>query len=371
MHLGLIIYGSLDSLSGGYLYDRRLVTHLRSQGDSVEIISLPWRNYLLHLKDNFSFRLFHRLADLQVDLLLQDELNHPSLFILNYRLRKQISYPIVSIVHLLRSTEAFSEWQSRIHRLVERRYLSSVDGFIYNSLTTCQEVENLLREARVQLPPGLVAYPGGDQLNPEISEAEIMHRLQQNDTLQLLFVGNIIPRKGLDVLLNALEKMPTDLWRLTVVGSSHANPSYVQAVSRQISKDGLTSRVNFAGVLGDRELANYMKASHLLVVPSYYEGFGIVYLEGLGFGLPAIGTTRGAAKEIITHGLNGFLISTGDAFELSGYLIELAQNRKRLLEMSLAAHQSYRSHPTWDESMKDVRKFLTEIVDQKNRKYRN
>ena len=44
MRIGLVIYGSLDTLSGGYLYDRMLDEHLRRQGDEVEIISLPWRN---------------------------------------------------------------------------------------------------------------------------------------------------------------------------------------------------------------------------------------------------------------------------------------------------------------------------------------
>jgi len=54
MKLGLIIYGSLDTLSGGYLYDRKLVEYLRRCGDTVEVISLPWRNYARHLADNLS-----------------------------------------------------------------------------------------------------------------------------------------------------------------------------------------------------------------------------------------------------------------------------------------------------------------------------
>ena len=58
MRLGLLIYGSLDTLSGGYLYDRKLVEHLRRAGDSVEIISIPWRSYPAHLADNFSSRLY-------------------------------------------------------------------------------------------------------------------------------------------------------------------------------------------------------------------------------------------------------------------------------------------------------------------------
>ncbi|MFL7868236.1 MAG: glycosyltransferase family 1 protein, partial [Anaerolineales bacterium] len=85
MKFGLVIYGSLDTLSGGYLYDRKLVEYLRKQGDSVEIISLPWRNYAAHLTDNFHFRLPPDL-----DLLIQDELNHPSLLSANSRPR---SYP--------------------------------------------------------------------------------------------------------------------------------------------------------------------------------------------------------------------------------------------------------------------------------------
>ena len=46
MRIGLLIYGGLDNLSGGFLYDRKLVEHLRNQGDQVETVALPWRNYL-------------------------------------------------------------------------------------------------------------------------------------------------------------------------------------------------------------------------------------------------------------------------------------------------------------------------------------
>ena len=83
MRIGLLIYGSLDTLSGGYLYDRKLVEHLRQAGDSVEIVSIPWRSYPAHLADNLSLRLYRRLRDLPVDILLQDELNHPSLALVN------------------------------------------------------------------------------------------------------------------------------------------------------------------------------------------------------------------------------------------------------------------------------------------------
>ena len=131
MRVGLLIYGNLETLSGGYLYDRKLVEHLRAQGDQVEIISLPWRGYLRHLFDNLSGKLRRQLSTLEVDVLVQDELNHPSLFWLNRRIKPHIGYPIVSIVHHLRAKEQRSVWVNWFYRLVERLYLQTVDAFVF------------------------------------------------------------------------------------------------------------------------------------------------------------------------------------------------------------------------------------------------
>jgi glycosyltransferase involved in cell wall biosynthesis len=361
MHIGLLLYGSLDTLSGGYLYDRKLVAYLEAHGDYVEIISLPWRNYIRHLNDNFSPSFRRRLMRLDVDVLLQDELNHPSLFILNHGLRRQISYPIVSIIHLLRSAEDHPAFHNYLYRWIERSYLASVDGFIYNSLTTRQAAEQLLSDTNVLRHPSLVAYPGGNRFNPEISNAVIMHRAE-SDVLRLLFLGNVIPRKGLHVVLKALRQLSTDQWMLTVIGNTNVNPSYSQAINRQIIRNRLSTYVHFAGIVPDSELADYMRANHLLVMPSAYEGYGIVYCEGMGFGLPAVGTNEGAAKEIITHNKDGFLISPGDYVALTDHLEELAKNRQHLLKMSLAARNRYRSLPTWEESTENIRAFLTQIA---------
>ena len=89
MKIGLVIYGDLETLTGGYLYDRMLVEFLRSRGDVVQIFSLPWRNYGRHLFDNLSQRLVRPVSEAQLDILLEDELNHPSLFRLNRRLKER------------------------------------------------------------------------------------------------------------------------------------------------------------------------------------------------------------------------------------------------------------------------------------------
>lgn len=147
MKIGFVIYGSLDTVSGGYLYDRKLVEYLRSQGDTVEIISLPWRNYAAHLADNFRFRL---PSDL--DILIQDELNHPSLIGAN---AGKHSYPVISLVHHLRCSEFRPKWQNDLYRVVEKEYLQSVDGFIFNSKTTHGVVNGLIGKDK----PSVVAYP--------------------------------------------------------------------------------------------------------------------------------------------------------------------------------------------------------------------
>src|SRR5512143_3227650 len=104
MRVGLVIYGSLETLSGGYLYDRQLVEYLRGCGDTVDVISLPRGNYARHLADNLSHNPWRRLQS-SFDVLLQDELSHPSLLRLNRQLHGRVAYPIISIVHHLRSSE--------------------------------------------------------------------------------------------------------------------------------------------------------------------------------------------------------------------------------------------------------------------------
>ncbi|RLT38585.1 MAG: glycosyltransferase family 1 protein, partial [Chloroflexi bacterium] len=145
MRIGLVIYGSLDTLSGGYLYDRKLVEYLRASGDSVEIISLPWRSYPRHLLDNFNPVWRRRLAELDVDVLLQDELNHPSLAWAN-RALANAPFPVVSIVHHLRASEEHPVWRLPFYRWVEGRYLASIDGFVFNSRTTQNAVRSLLQK---------------------------------------------------------------------------------------------------------------------------------------------------------------------------------------------------------------------------------
>jgi glycosyltransferase involved in cell wall biosynthesis len=356
MDIGLLIYGSLNTLSGGYLYDRKLVEHLACQGDQVKIVSLPWRNYARCLTDNLDRELLRRLQSLKVDILLQDELNHPSLFWLNRRLKRSNFFPLVSIVHHLRSNERRPAWQNALYRQVERLYLSGVDGYVFNSQTTRQAVA----QAGVNLSNRAftVAYPAGDRFSPNIGADEILRRAQKTGPLRLIFVGNVIPRKGLHILLQALEALPTRLCQLTVVGRLDVDKAYSNAIRRRIERGGLGDSVHLSGSLSEERLTDSLRSSQLLVVPSFYEGFGIVYLEGMSFGLPAIASSAGAAHEIITHGQNGYLVPPGDARALAEILATLAHDRQILAVASLAARKRYLAHPTWEQTAGRIRSFL-------------
>ena len=350
MKIGLVIYGSLDTLSGGYLYDRQLVEYLRSNGDTVEIISLPWRNYVAHLTDNFRFRL-----PPNVDVLIQDELNHPSLIFAN---RGKHPCPIIALVHHLRCSELRPQWQNAFYRVIEREYLRSVDGFIFNSRTTEKVVNGLVENKK----PGLVAYPPTDRFGEPVSEEEIKNRAGTNP-LRIVFLGNVIERKGLHTLLKAISRQSSD-FRVDVVGSLNSEPAYAKQMQDFIAHNDLASFVFFHGSLDKEPLIEKLKQAHVLVIPSSYEGFGIVYLEGMGFGLPAIGTTAGAAGEIIEHGRTGHLIAPDDSKSLAAHLTSLAKDRSLLTRLSLNARERYLRQPSWEETARSIRQFLHGIANK-------
>jgi glycosyltransferase involved in cell wall biosynthesis len=358
MRIGLIIYGSLDTLSGGYLYDRKLVEYLRAQGDTVEIISLPWRNYAAHLTDNFSFKLPANL-----DILIQDELNHPSLITAN--LGKH-PYAIISLVHHLRCSELHPKWQNNLYHVVEKKYLQSVDGFIFNSQMTKGVVNGLIDNGK----PLVVAYPPTDRFGEAISENEIIERAKSNE-LKILFLGNVIERKGLHTLLDAVKdialtqsvsKDQKSKVRVDVIGSLTSEPKYAEQTQDFITKNQLSSFVFLHNSLNNKPLVEKLKQAHVLIVPSSYEGFGIVYLEGMAFGLPAIGTTAGAASEIIENKKNGYLIEPNDSATLASHISSLAQNRALLTQLSLDARKRYIQQPSWNETAGQIRAFLQSMI---------
>lgn len=354
MKIGLVIYGSLDTLSGGYLYDRKLVDYLRDSGDRVEIFSLTSRAYLPCLGDNLNRNLLQRLVHAKPDILLQDELNHPSLFLLNRRLRALAGFPVISIVHHLRCRESRNPMMRNFYRLVEQRYLRSVDGIIFNSHSTKKSVEKLIGK----VPHSVTAFPGGDRLGSIDQKQAIVDRVFQKGPLQLIFVGNVIPRKGLDELISALAIIKDEPWELSVAGSLDFDRGYAETIKKRIEKLEIAHKIKLLGPLSDTALKDLLKQSHVMAMPFAFEGFGIIYLEAMACGIPAFAGSTGGAKEIVRHDETGYLFDPGDLESLCIRLQEMIHDRHKLLRLSLTARRHYDTFPTWKQSAAKIRNFL-------------
>ena len=354
MRIGLALYGELSSVSGGFLYDRMLVDALRAAGDTVDVFPLPWRSWPRGLTMGFDRRHAASLLDWDGDLLLQDELAHPPLAVVNPLLRRSRAVRLVSIVHHLRLSEAPPPVVRAAVRRVEQSYLASVDGFIFNSTTTRAAVETLLGRAA----PGVVATPGGDRLGPAAAEAVILARCRRPGPLRVLFAGNHIPRKGLHTLVRALTLLPRESWTLTAAGSRTADPAYTRRVERLAAQKGVASQVSFPGHLDDAALAQAYGDHHVLAVPSSYEGFGIVYLEAMACGVVPLASKAGGAAEIVEHGRSGFLAAPGRVREIAAALAGLAADRDRLSRMALEARRRFTAFPGWQASMASAVRWL-------------
>jgi len=348
MRVGLTLYGSLAAHSGGFRYDRELVDGLRRTGDTVEVVELPWRAYGRGLLDNGSRRLRRRL-DVDVDVMLQDELAHPSLV----RTNRHLSYPVVSVVHHLRASEP--RRLSPLYRAVEARYLDTVDAVVCNSTATRSAVTDL----GVERSATVLAPPAGDRFDPDVDPDRVAARAREGP-LRLVFVGNIEPRKGLDTLVEGLAAADAGA-ELTVVGRA-VDDDYLASVRDSVRDHGLADRVSFRGRLPDDALAATLESSHVLAVPSRYEGFGIVYLEGMSFGLAALASRAGGASDVVTDGETGVLVDPDDPAAVAEAVAALAADRDRLAAMGRAARARYERHPDWTETTERVRGLLADVA---------
>ncbi|MCU1451260.1 MAG: uncharacterized protein JWP02_3430 [Acidimicrobiales bacterium] len=364
MRVVLVVSGSLDTSTGGYLYDRRLVGHLRSHGDTVEVVELARRGYARHLADNVSPSLWRRMAG--ADVLLQDELSHPSLIAVNRRLRARADprCPIVAVVHLLRTSDRSASPFRPLYAAAERRYLAGVDGALFNSQATRDAAERLVGRTVA----GLVAHPGCDHLTPAPGPAPAHGHAaapapRQPGPLRILTLANVLPGKGIHTVLGAVGRLPARSWRLTVVGSLTADPAYVERIRRQIGEAGLGDHVDLVGHVPNTDVARHLAANDVMVLPSSYEAAGIAYLEAMRSGLPVVASSAGGATELVTHEREGFVVDPGDADALAGFLRRWISDPELVTTMGQAARRRADRHPTWEQSFTPFRPFLQSLIE--------
>ncbi len=176
-----------------------------------------------------------------------------------------------------------------------------------------------LQAERVEVLPCFVPQAGA---SPRAAEAE--------GTPEILFVGRIMPEKGLDDLVRALALIKTS-WRLVVVGDG---PSRV-AAEKLVGELALGGRVEFAGWQEDVE-PFYARAS-LLCVPSLWpEPFGIVGIEAMARALPVVAYRSGGIPEWLAGGETGILVEPGDVEGLAAAVSELLADPEKARRMGRA-----------------------------------
>lgn len=358
MRIGLVIYGRIDTLTGGYLYDRCLQRALQARGHQVDVISLAMKPYAGRFLDNLSRSVAGRLTAGGWDLLLQDGLCHPSLLVANRRLRAGGRTKIIAVVHQVLCRQPRGRLLNWVYGRVERNYFRTLDGCLVTSRFTRDATRGLLgRNAVVHLVP-----PAGNRLGRISSEQAVLERSRRPGPLEMLFVGNLSPVKGLAPLLESLSQMPPAMWRLTAAGSLTADRPYTRAIQDLISHRRMQAQVRLLGAVDGEHLRAVLTAAQVFVMPFAHEGFGIAALEAMAFGLPVIGSEEGGVGEFVRHAANGFLVAAGDREAVCRHLQALQQDRARLGKMGLAALETFSTRPTWQESMRCGCEFLEGVA---------
>jgi glycosyltransferase involved in cell wall biosynthesis len=160
-------------------------------------------------------------------------------------------------------------------------------------------------------------------------------RERKSEAFTFVFVGRLDRRKGVDIAIDALARVPAA--RLEVVGDG-AERAALEARARA---RGLADRVRFHGWLADAR--PLLARAHAALCASRSEGLGIALLEAMAMGLPVVGFAVGGVPEIVEQGVAGVLCAGGDAGALAAVMREAARSPGALEAMGAAAQQRVRA----------------------------
>jgi len=170
---------------------------------------------------------------------------------------------------------------------------------------------------------------------------------------RILFVGSVGQRKGIKYLLDAYDRIRSPGTRLVIVGpivgSGRAFAAY-------------RSRVEYLGRLDAAGVAREMARSHVLVLPSLFEGFGLVLVEAMAAGLPVIGSTHSAAPDLIEDGVHGYVLAPDDVEGLCDRLTRLLDRPELAGRMGWAAAERARDF-SWERHAQRVAELLDALED--------
>lgn len=336
--------GDLDTPSGGYHYDRRLIGELRAAGLAVEAVPLPAG---FPFPDQAARRLTRQALAALPDqaVVIVDGLAFGALAAEVETEAQRLRF-IALCHHPLALESGLDSAQQRNFTISEQRAMQCARAVIVTSSHTRQV---LINQFTVRAERIVVALPGTKRVTFAPCDG---------DPLRLLTVASLIPRKGHDVLIDALARLNNLPWEARFVGSDEFDPDWAAALRRQVNRQLLTDRICFAGPLQDLQ-AEYQSAD-LFVLPSRFEGYGMVFAEALAAGLPIIAAEAGAVPEVVPPAA-GILVASDDRDALTAALQRLLTDQRQRRQLQLGARKAAATLPTWADSARHVAELIKEV----------
>ena len=360
----LLVPGDPETQTGGYIYDRRIVYGLGRLGWHVDMYSLdasfpqPTAPALDHARGVLA-----GIPDGQIVVI--DSLALGGLSGLLEAEAERLC--LVALIHHPVALETGLDGETaRVFLASERASLTFVRRVVVTSPWTSRKLgEYGVAADRIRVvSPGVDAMPGG----PERQKArpDIPNRDAAGETsLNLLCVATLTPRKGHDVLFDALAQLGDRPWHLYCAGSLTRDPSTADGLRRQIDRLGLGPRISLLGEVDRGELERQYARCDVFVLASHLEGYGMALAEAIARGIPVVSTLAGAIPETVPANA-GVLVPPGDYRALAQALAKLMDDpdtRRRLASNALAARKLL---PTWSQASRQFGAALEDLVSSES-----
>lgn len=330
----LVVPGPIDTLTGGFIYDRHIATSIEQAGRLGELICLegmyPKPSTEELARDTERVRALRAEGIVVIDGLALTALAGNGI---SEALRGRL---IALIHHPLCDETGLSPKDAERFFNAEKAALEATLGCIVTSPTTARRMRDfgIAAERLRVVTPGL-NHPGASAKRPRRAE----------EPVRLLCVASISQRKGQDVMLDALTDL-TDLnWSLELIGAKR-DQAFAREIERKITDPRLTGRVRHLGEVDEKRLGEHYRAADLFVLPSHHEGFGMALTEAMAHGLPIISTTAGAIPETVPERA-GALVAPGDRAALSACLRRFIKDDDARSRASQAGGKTAARMPSW------------------------
>lgn len=332
------IPGDLKTATGGYAYDRRVVELLPAFGVPISVLQLPSS---FPNPTEGDLKETHRLLSGRTpgSVLIVDGLAFGAF---TESMLDAVQGRVISLVHHPLFLETGLPHGRKIElKQSEERALERANHIIVTSRATKRILTEHMGISSEKIT---VAQPGTDPAQRATGTGA---------PLQILAVGAVLPRKGYDLLVEALSPLKDIEWRLTIAGALDRHPQAVEAVQDAIRKHGLEDRVTLAGKVVPATLERFYESADLFVSASLFEGYGMVLAEAMARGLPIVLAAGGAAAD--TAGEAAALhVEAGNVPELTAALQRALTDKKLRDRLADAAWEAGRTLPTWHETARRI-----------------